>query len=152
MLRRLALTTATAALALSAAPAAGALPVLDGLPPLPLLSSAPDRLTVVVNGSAERAANGTFELECGTAGPTGGNHPAAEHACTRLGQLARAGKDPFAATASDRMCTMQHGGPAVARVTGTWQGRSVDARFDRTNGCEIERWRNLEPVLPSVRR
>ncbi|MFG2333592.1 SSI family serine proteinase inhibitor [Streptomyces sp. NPDC048604] len=151
MLRRLVLTTATAALALSAAPAAGALPVLSGLPPLPLLSSTPDRLTVTVSKSADPAANGTFELECGAAGASG-NHPAAEDACARLGQLDRAGGDPFAAPADGRMCTMQHGGPAVARITGTWQGRSVDARFSRTDGCEIARWQNLEPVLPSVRR
>jgi hypothetical protein len=37
-------------------------------------------------------------------------------------------------------CTEIYGGPATARVRGTLRGRPVDARFDRTNGCEIERW------------
>ena len=49
------------------------------------------------------------------------------------------------------MCTQQYGGPATARVTGTWQGQHVDATFDRTNGCEIARWNTLRPVLPNVR-
>jgi hypothetical protein len=40
---------------------------------------------------------------------------------------------------------------ATARVTGTWQGRQVDATFDRSNGCEISRWQTLEPVLPNTR-
>ncbi|HEY9372087.1 SSI family serine proteinase inhibitor [Streptomyces sp.] len=152
MLRRLVLTTATAALVSAAAPAAGALALpAVGLPPLPLLSSTPDRLTVTVSKSADPAANGTFELEC-RAGGASGNHPAAEDACDRLGKLAGAGRDPFAPVASDRMCTQQYGGPVVARIKGTWRGRSVDARFSRADGCEIDRWRNLEPVLPSVRR
>ncbi|WP_418957969.1 SSI family serine proteinase inhibitor [Streptomyces tritici] len=149
MLRRLALTTATAALALSAAPAAGAVPVPSWLPPLPGLSAAEDRLTVTVTGSADATADGTFALECGATG-AGGDHPAAQDACARLDELAREGQDPFARPASDRMCTMQHGGDAVAHVTGTWQGRPVDSRFSRTDGCEIERWRNLEPVLPRL--
>ncbi|MEU8524841.1 MULTISPECIES: SSI family serine proteinase inhibitor [Streptomyces] len=151
MLRRLVLTTATAALVSAAAPAAGALALpVGGLPPLPLLSS-PDRLTVTVSKSVDPAANGTFELECGANGASG-NHPAADGACTRLGQLAARGEDPFAPPAEDRMCTQQYGGAAVAHITGTWQGRSVDARFSRADGCEIDRWENLEPVLPLVRR
>jgi hypothetical protein len=37
-------------------------------------------------------------------------------------------------------CTEIYGGPAVARVRGTIGGRPVDARLDRSNGCEIARW------------
>jgi hypothetical protein len=37
-------------------------------------------------------------------------------------------------------CTSIYGGPAVARVTGTLRGERVDVRFNRTDGCEIERW------------
>lgn len=55
------------------------------------------------------------------------------------------------ATDRNAMCTQQAGGPAAARVQGTWQGESVDARFSRANGCEIARWNNLVPVLPSAR-
>jgi hypothetical protein len=37
-------------------------------------------------------------------------------------------------------CTEIYGGPAVARVHGTLHGKPVDARFELSNGCEIERW------------
>ena len=35
------------------------------------------------------------------------------------------------------MCTQIYGGPETARVTGTINGKKVDRRFTRTNGCEI---------------
>ncbi|MFJ9827007.1 SSI family serine proteinase inhibitor [Streptomyces sp. NPDC101160] len=132
------------------------------LPPLPLLSApAPaTSLTVSIERSGYAEADGTFRLECGgsegsggTAAP-GGTHPAAENACKRLEQLTRAGggaDDPFAAVPEGQMCTEQYGGPATAHITGTWQGRTVDARFSRVNGCEIDRWENLRPVLPHVK-
>jgi prephenate dehydratase len=37
-------------------------------------------------------------------------------------------------------CTQIYGGPATARVRGTLHGKQVDASFELTNGCEIERW------------
>ena len=37
----------------------------------------------------------------------------------------------------DRVCTQLYGGPETARVTGTIDGKTVDRRFTRTNGCEI---------------
>jgi hypothetical protein len=46
---------------------------------------------------------------------------------------------------------MRYGGPATARVTGWWAGRPVDATFDRSNGCEIERWDRFVPLLPEPR-
>jgi hypothetical protein len=45
---------------------------------------------------------------------------------------------------------MQYGGPATARITGTWHGRPVDATYKRTDGCEISRWQGLVPVLPAT--
>ncbi|MCT4357263.1 subtilase-type protease inhibitor [Streptomyces sp. Je 1-79] len=125
---------------------------LGPLPGLPLLSpSAPDALTVTITKSGHRAADGSFTLECDGDRAGGGNHPAAERACARLDGYAKAGEDPFAPVAEDRLCSLQHGGPALAHITGQWQGRTVDARFSRAGGCEIERWTNLEPVLPHVR-
>ncbi|MET9620319.1 MULTISPECIES: SSI family serine proteinase inhibitor [unclassified Streptomyces] len=153
MLRRSVLATfatfATLATA-SAAPTAGAVeaPVLGPIPPLSLLAEA-DGLTVTVSKSGHPKADGTFRLEC--EGRAGGNHPAAKDACRRLDQIARQGTDPFRPVDKDRLCTQQYGGPALAHITGKWQGRSVDARFSRADGCEIDRWENLEPVLPIVR-
>ncbi|MEU1277017.1 SSI family serine proteinase inhibitor [Streptomyces sp. NPDC005805] len=169
MLRRLVLTAVVSAAALGAAvPTAGAVSDPLPLPPLPSLGlpdltgpapeapgapgtpaeEAPDRLTVVVSQTGNTRTDGRYELECD---PAGGTHPAARSACDRLDRLAEEGRDPFAPVPEGQMCTQQFGGSATARVTGTWQGRAVDAAFDRSNGCEIDRWRALEPVLPSTR-
>ncbi|MGW6569946.1 SSI family serine proteinase inhibitor [Streptomyces sp. NPDC054975] len=139
MLRRLVLT--------SLVTSAAGVGALGPLPPLPLLST-PDGLTVTISKSGHRSADGTFRLECGD--KPGGDHPAAAKACERLAQHAKAGTDPFAPVPKDGICSLQHGGPAVAHITGQWQGRAVDARFSRANGCEIDRWENLEPVLPHL--
>ncbi|MEU6619177.1 SSI family serine proteinase inhibitor [Streptomyces litmocidini] len=122
-----------------------------GLGPLPLPApfSSPDTLTVTVERSGDPRADGTFRLSCGDRAE--GDHPAAEEACGRLGQLGREGGDPFLPVPQDQMCTQVYGGPAAAHVTGVWRGREVDARFSRANGCEIDRWENLEPFLPIVR-
>ncbi|GGO43756.1 hypothetical protein GCM10012286_28380 [Streptomyces lasiicapitis] len=94
------------------------------------------------------ASDGTYTLECGPTG-AGGTHPSPDDACERLDQLAADGADPFAPVPRDAMCTEQYGGPETAYVTGTWQGRPVDASFSRTDGCRIARWNGLVPVLPA---
>ncbi|MFE2033787.1 SSI family serine proteinase inhibitor [Streptomyces scopuliridis] len=116
--------------------------------PLPLAEDAPDEFTVTVADSGLRGADGTYRLKCR---PAGGTHQQARAACDRLAQLASEKKDPFAPVAKGTQCTMLYGGDATARITGTWQGRAVDATFNRKNGCEIARWQTLEPVLPSTR-
>jgi hypothetical protein len=37
----------------------------------------------------------------------------------------------------ERACTLQYGGPEKAHVTGTVDGKSVDVKFDRADGCGI---------------
>jgi hypothetical protein len=49
-----------------------------------------------------------------------------------------------------KLCTQQYGGPQVAVVTGTFNGRHVNCRFSLTDGCEIARWRALSPLLGGV--
>ncbi|WP_369260543.1 SSI family serine proteinase inhibitor [Streptomyces sp. R35] len=176
MLRRLVLTaaaSATAALSAvpvasgaSAAPMSGALmsgspmsdPPMSGSPmvgaPLSALMPPPardedsgDRLTVTVHGMGN-GADGRYELRCH---PGGGSHPDVDGACQQLDGKTTWGKDPFGPVPPGTMCTMLYGGPATAHVTGTWAGRPVDARFDRTNGCEIARWDALVPLLPDTR-
>ncbi|MEU6661731.1 SSI family serine proteinase inhibitor [Streptomyces sp. NPDC046821] len=146
MLRRLAVTAATSAAALSFVPAAHAdtgplgLPLLFGKP------AAQDHLQIAVSGAGD-GRDGTYELECG---PVGGNHPQPGDACDRLDQMSASGQDPFAPVPADAQCTMQYGGSATARITGTWHGRPVDATYKRTDGCEISRWQGLVPVLPAT--
>ncbi|MEV3852935.1 SSI family serine proteinase inhibitor [Streptomyces sp. NPDC050095] len=120
------------------------------LPPPPFGSpDAPlggDRLTVAVADSGN-GTDGTYELDCG---PAGGTHPDPAGACGRLDELAAGGQDPFAPVPSGTYCTMQYGGAATAHITGTWHGRSVDASYKLTDGCEISRWNGLIPVLPAT--
>ncbi|MEU6823817.1 SSI family serine proteinase inhibitor [Streptomyces atriruber] len=138
MLRRFALTAAASVAALAALPATAQATSLTAPPT--------DHLTVTVTGSGGEG-DGTYELNCH---PTGGTHPNAAEACERLQEVTVWGTDPFAPVPKDSMCTMQYGGPATAHVTGVWQGRPVDATYDRSNGCEISRWDGLVPVLPAT--
>ncbi|MGW7369128.1 SSI family serine proteinase inhibitor [Streptomyces sp. NPDC054841] len=152
MLRRLVLTVAATATASVAALTATAPPAgasMLGPIPLPLLELEPgDRLTVTTTDTGNPDANGEYQLTCA---PAGGTHPEAQAACDKLAQFATDAQDPFEPVDGDSMCTMQYGGPATARITGSWQGRSIDATFDRSDGCEIRRWEQLEPVLPTAR-
>jgi hypothetical protein len=148
LLRRIALTAASAA-ALCAVPAAAHADTGPlGLPQLFAKPAAQDQLRVTVTDTGD-GRDGTYELECG---PSGGTHPEPANACARLDELSANGGDPFAPPSPDAQCTMQYGGPATARVTGTWHGRPVDATYKRTNGCEISRWQGLVPVLPATGR
>jgi len=107
-----------------------------------------DRLTVTVQGVGD-GADGRYEVRCR---PSGGSHPDAAGACAALERNTRWGRDAFAPVPRDALCTMQYGGPATARVTGTWAGRPVDATYDRANGCAIARWDRLVPLLPEAGR
>ncbi|MFI7686078.1 SSI family serine proteinase inhibitor [Streptomyces griseoaurantiacus] len=103
-----------------------------------------DRLTVTVRQAGR--ADGTYLLRCH---PGGGSHPDPGGACAVLDRRTTWGRDPFAPVPPDALCTMRYGGPATARVTGTWAGRPVDASYDRADGCEIARWDALVPLLPA---
>ncbi|WP_191875095.1 SSI family serine proteinase inhibitor [Streptomyces filipinensis] len=130
-------------LAVSAVPAVAASAVP---PPVRPEDRAGDHLTVVVR-QAGSGRDGTYELSCH---PAGGSHPDAAEACRVLDEHTRWGKDLFAPVAPGTTCTMLYGGPATARVTGTWAGRRVAAGYDRSNGCEIGRWDGLVPLLPRL--
>ncbi|MEV5433522.1 SSI family serine proteinase inhibitor [Streptomyces sp. NPDC052701] len=105
-----------------------------------------DHLTVTVRG-AGRGVDGTFELYCR---PGGGSHPDPDGACGAVERNTLWGRDVFAPVPEGSVCTMQYGGSATARVTGTWAGRPVDATYDRSDGCEIDRWDRLVPLLPGI--
>ncbi|MEU9332962.1 SSI family serine proteinase inhibitor [Streptomyces sp. NPDC048290] len=104
------------------------------------------RLDVVVEDADGRVTS--YDVSCA---PDGGSHPDVRGACAAVEREMATGRDPFTAVAAGSACTMVYGGTATAHVTGTWSGRRVDARFDRTNGCEIDRWNRLVPLLPDLR-
>ncbi|NLU70320.1 hypothetical protein HCC30_24135 [Streptomyces sp. HNM0574] len=165
MIRRLAAVTvlaSAATLTAALAPATAAplpLPPVHHAPDGPTQSlggqllgapseAAPDSLTVTVSKTGQAADQRTYRLKCH---PVGGNHPNAQGACDQLDENTEWGKDAFAATPKNQKCTMIHGGPETAHVEGTWQGRPVDADFERSNGCEIARWDKLSEVLDTAR-
>ncbi|RAY14592.1 hypothetical protein DPM19_12540 [Actinomadura craniellae] len=97
------------------------------------------KLTVQVRESAS-AKPRTWTLTCD---PAGGDHPAAAQSCAAL---ARAGRW-YEPVPPSQMCTEIYGGPQSATVTGTWRGETVNASFNRKNGCEISRWSKIAPTL-----
>ncbi|MER5290717.1 SSI family serine proteinase inhibitor [Streptomyces pharetrae] len=156
-LRRLIVAVGASLAALGAVSAAPSAAHAVPSPALPPPQHGPDRsagehrlgehhLTVTVR-NAGGGADGTFELDCH---PSRGSHPDPAGACRALDRNTLWGRDVFGPTARGAVCTMQYGGTATARVTGTWAGRPVDAAFDRSNGCEIDRWDRLVPLLPAV--
>jgi len=82
----------------------------------------------------------TAVLECE---PAGGNHPHPQEACAAL----FAEEDALQPVPGDVACTQIYGGPEEARIAGVVRGNAVDSTFSRNNGCEIDRWDRLAPVL-----
>ncbi len=64
--------------------------------------------------------------------------------------LAEVPDEAFEPVPPGRACTEQYGGPEVVTVTGMLRGKSVDATFSRTDGCEISRFRAITPVLENL--
>jgi Subtilisin inhibitor-like len=78
-----------------------------------------------------------------TCGPPGGSHPDPEGACAAIEDH----EDALAPVPGDVACTQIYGGPDEALVAGVIEGRAVEARLNRSNGCEIDRWDRLAPLL-----
>ena len=76
--------------------------------------------------------------------PAAGTLPHRTAACTKLGQVGH----PFAPVPPGIACTDIYGGPQEALVTGTFRGVRIRARFNRRNGCEIERWNRVRFLFP----
>ena len=98
-------------------------------------------ITVVADKGADPQA---YELKCD---PPAGDHPQAKQACAALDAV---GADVFEPVPKDQMCTDLYGGPQTATVKGTYKGDAVDAEFNRTNGCEIDRWEQLGTTVFNV--
>ncbi|MFC9941018.1 SSI family serine proteinase inhibitor [Nocardiopsis alba] len=90
---------------------------------------------------SEDFQEGTWTLTCS---PTGGDHPDPEAACSEIDEL---GSEPFVMETDGMACTMQVGGPEAARVTGHVGDTEIDTEFNRHNGCEIERFSDVEAVI-----
>jgi hypothetical protein len=74
--------------------------------------------------------------------------PENSEACAATDKLT---KTDLAPTPEGQACTQIYGGPETATIKGTLHGENVDASFSRTDGCEIERWQTVEPLLQHVK-
>ena len=97
------------------------------------------RITVWPDGKGNGSK--TWILRCNA---LGGTLPHRVRACRTLAAL----KTPFAPVPADAVCTEINGGPAIAYVRGTFRGRGVAAWFNRSDGCQIERWNRVRVLFP----
>jgi subtilisin inhibitor-like len=102
-------------------------------------SSTSLRITVWPDGKGNGST--TWTLRCNA---IGGTLPNRARACRTLAML----KAPFAPVARGTVCTQVSGGPAVAYIRGTFRGRPVRAWFDRSDGCQLDRWNRVRTLLP----
>jgi hypothetical protein len=82
---------------------------------------------------------GTETVQCAT--------PEESEVCKAVAAI-----DPktFEPVPGNQACTQQFGGPETATVKGTLDGKEIDAKFSRVNGCEIERWEAAKPLLEAA--
>ncbi|MGR0161589.1 SSI family serine proteinase inhibitor [Paenarthrobacter nitroguajacolicus] len=120
-------------------------------------TAAPSASAATGDGNAElsitlletpESAPQSFTLVCTNGAPAAeSKHPSAAEACTSLKNSPTLLSPPPART--DQACTMQYGGPATAKVTGSVDGKEVSASFNRTDGCQIGLWDAAKSVLGS---
>jgi hypothetical protein len=108
-------------------------------------AAAPGELADIVVRVDEDGAKGPdaareLKLQC--------QAPGESEAC---GAAAGVSDADLAPPAGDQACTQLYGGPQTASISGTLRGEHVDARFSRTDGCEIARWEHVRPLLGEVR-
>ncbi|MEJ5944012.1 SSI family serine proteinase inhibitor [Pseudokineococcus basanitobsidens] len=88
----------------------------------------------------------TYDLTCD--GPqASGTAPDPAGACEAL---ATAGEDALQPLPGDVRCTQVFGGSQTATVSGTVDGEPVSADLARADGCEIDRWDALVPLVPAA--
>lgn len=112
-------------------------------PAAPATTAAPStQLTVTVNEGDGKTDDWTLSCD-----PAGGTHPKPAEACAAL---TAKGKTALPPVSTGVMCTQIYGGAQTAKIVGTWDGKPVNASFSRQNGCEVNRWKQLEGLLPAT--
>lgn len=94
-------------------------------------------LTVVVQPKGADGPAKTTRVECERLGE-------GSQTCRGLAKLTAKRMAPVPPTTA---CAEIYGGPAQARVTGELRGEKVNARFSRTDACQIKRWNDNADLL-----
>jgi hypothetical protein len=101
-------------------------------------------LTVKVSDGNGKSAEATLECDGGSAKGGGFLEDGADQHCRdALAMEELLTTQP----AEDRACTQIYGGPQTARITGTFGAQDVARSITRTNGCEIEDWKQADALL-----
>lgn len=105
---------------------------------------------MVTSGQGTKAVN--YTLVCRDGIPAAeSKHPKAAAACTAI--MNNPAILTPAPVSKDRACTQQapveYGGPQQATVTGSVDGKAVESKFSRTDGCQIAAWNAAKDVLGS---
>jgi Subtilisin inhibitor-like len=115
------------------------------LAPLFRLQDPPTSLQIIVwpDGQEPAGRGGKSFSTSLTCGPAGGTHPNPTRACAQLA----ANDDPFGPEPTDRPCVLVRSGPQVAVVRGSYRGKPVETRFDRSDSCETRRWDRVSSLF-----
>jgi Subtilisin inhibitor-like len=107
------------------------------LAPIFRLQDPPTSLQIIVWPEGQEPARGGKSFSTSlTCDPAGGTHPNPARACAQL----RASDDPFGPLRTEQPCILVRAGPQVAVVRGSYRGKPVETRFDRSDSCETRRW------------
>ena len=105
------------------------------------VDSSPTYSLKIIYKADQESSKEVSSLECKPAGGTI-NTPGVK--CARLLKIS----SPFAPINPDQICSQIFGGTETARIYGYWQGKKINARFSKSNGCQIERWNRVEFLFP----
>ncbi len=70
--------------------------------------------------------------------------PTQDRACREIFQINR---ESFSPVPPGTPCTRIYGGPEELEITGTIRGQEIDAHYWRSDGCELERWNEVAPLV-----
>ena len=91
---------------------------------------------LTVSYSPSQRSRSTFTISC-LAHSISGTHPNKKAICAAI---AKQGVRLFAPVPAGTACSQIYGGPEIATIAGTVKGHKVNAKFSRTDGCQIARW------------
>jgi hypothetical protein len=106
-----------------------------------VLATANVSLTVTYRDAARHGHRATLSCRGTSAHATGFLARSPVRACRRARRLP-------APPAANRVCTQIYGGPQIARITGRVGARRTDRRLSRTDGCKIDEWNRMVPLVP----
>jgi hypothetical protein len=114
------------------------------LAPIFRLQDPPTSLQIIVWPEGRQPGRGGKSFSTSlTCDPSGGTHPSPARACEQL----RAIDDPFGPLQTEQPCVLVSSGPQVAVVRGSYRGKPVETRFDRSDSCETRRWNRVATLF-----